>query len=193
VRLVAARGGRLYVKGSVAVVTALEVVADGARFWFQVPSKKTVWTGPATSGAKRDVDENAPYEALRPRDVTTALMPEPLAPGPDDALLLEAEPEAFVLTLGGQRGGRGLVRRRVWMQRDSLIPLRLAAYDERGDLESVADLGITASGSRRYVIRRPREGYEAELVLDKAVFNQPVPPQAFVPRTPEGYAVVEVP
>ena len=27
------------------LVTALEVVSNGRRFWFQVPSKKTVWTG----------------------------------------------------------------------------------------------------------------------------------------------------
>ena len=37
VRVLAGRGGRLYVKGSVAVVTALEVVADGQRFWLRLP------------------------------------------------------------------------------------------------------------------------------------------------------------
>jgi outer membrane lipoprotein-sorting protein len=194
VRMVAARGGRLYLKGSVAVVTALEVVADGERFWFQLPSRRTVWTGPAVSaaGAHEITDESAPYYALRPADVTSALLPEPLRPGDGEVLLLEAEPEAFVLTLAAPRDGRGTVRRRVWLLRESLAPARLATYDDRGDLESVAELGTTPAGSRRYAIRRPQEGYEAEFLLDKVTVNQAVPPQAFVPRTPEGYSVVEV-
>lgn len=62
VRLVAARPGRLYVKGSVAVVTALEVVADGSRFWFQVPSKMKVWTG---AEGRRIVFERESLRSLR--------------------------------------------------------------------------------------------------------------------------------
>jgi hypothetical protein len=197
VRMVVARGGRLYLKGSVAVVTALEVVADGERFWFQVPSRRTVWTGPAVSTASEAqgneaTGESAPYYALRPADVVSAILPEPLVPAAGEVLLLEGEPEAFVLTLAAPRDGRGAVRRRVWLRRQSLVPVRLAAYDERGDLESVAELATTPSGGRRYAIRRPREGYEAEFLLDKVTVNQPAPPQAFIPRLPEGYAVVEV-
>jgi outer membrane lipoprotein-sorting protein len=197
VRVVAARGGRLYLKGSVSVVTALEVVADGERFWFQVPSRRTVWTG-AAAVSPRDAEDvggagaRAPYYALRPADVTAALLPEPLRPAPGDAVLLEVEPEAFVLTLAAVREGRGTVRRRVWLGRETLLPVRLAAYDERGRLESVAELGVTPAGSRRVAIRRPQEGYDAEFLLDQVAANQAVPPLAFVPRTPEGYTVVEV-
>ncbi|HEY6546688.1 MAG TPA: hypothetical protein VI589_02245, partial [Vicinamibacteria bacterium] len=80
VRVLAGRGGRLYVKGSVAVVTALEVVADGQRFWFRVPSKKTVWTGAADAVVDQTAQgEQAPYYALRPADLVEALLPEPLA------------------------------------------------------------------------------------------------------------------
>jgi outer membrane lipoprotein-sorting protein len=198
VRVVAARGGRLYLKGSVAVVTALEVVADGDRFWFQVPSRRTVWTGAATAPPPEadgagDPEGRAPYYALRPGDVTAALLPEPLRPAPGDTVLLEAEREAFVLTLAAAREGRGTVRRKVWLRRETLVPVRLAAYDERGELESVAELGNTPSGSRRVAVHRPREGYDAEFLLGQVVVNQPVPAQVFVPRTPEGYRVVEVP
>ena len=38
----------------------------------------------------------------------------------------------------------------------------------------------------------PRKGYEAALRLDKVERNVPAPERAFVPRTPEGYTVVEV-
>jgi outer membrane lipoprotein-sorting protein len=191
VRLVASRGGKLYLKGSVAVVTALEVVADGQRFWFQVPSRKTVWTGRAGAAHRADSDD-APYYALRPDDVTSALLPEPLAPGADDAVLFEADRDTFSLALA-PRGAREKVRRRVWLDRDTLHPTRLRRYDERGDILSEVQLGDWKDGApERVQIDRPREGYEAILDFDKVERNVPVPAQAFVPRTPAGYKVEQV-
>ena len=191
VRLVASRGGKLYLKGSVAVVTALEVVADGQRFWFQVPSRKTVWTG-RSGAAHRAEGDDAPYYALRPSDVTSALLPEPLAPGDGDAVLLEADRDTFSLAVG-PRGARERVRRRVWLDRDTLRPTRLRRYDERGDLLCEVQLGDWKDGApQRIQIDRPAEGYEAILDLDKVERNVPVPAQAFVPRTPAGYKVEQV-
>jgi outer membrane lipoprotein-sorting protein len=194
VRLVAARGGRLYVKGSVAVVTALEVVSDGARFWFQVPSKKTVWTGAAAEAAPTAAQtEDAPYYALRPADVTSALLPEPLDPGPGEAVVLEADRETFSLSLARLDGARGRVRRRVWMDRKSLRPVRLRSYDERGDVRTESRLSSwTASGPGQVDISRPLDGYEAGFTFDRVEKNVPVPERAFAPRTPPDYKVVEV-
>ena len=194
VRVVAARGGRLYVKGSVAVVTALEVVSDGARFWFQVPSKKTVWTGAAAEAAPTAAQtEDAPYYALRPADVTSALLPEVLDPGPGEVVLLEADRETFSLSLARLEGARGRVRRRVFLDRRSLRPVRLRSYDARGDLRTEARLGAwTASGPGRVDISRPLDGYEAGFTFDRVETNTAVPERAFQPRTPPGYKVVEV-
>lgn len=194
VRLVAARGGRLYLKGSVAVVTALELVSDGQRFWFQVPSKKTVWTGPTAAEARDAEADDAPYYALRPGDVTAALLPEPLSAAAGEVLLLEGEPEAFTLTLAAPTGGgRGPVRRRVSLDRQTLRPVRLRGYDARGDLSAdVVLAGWEMGEARRVSIRRPQEGYEASFHFDKVQRNVPAPERAFAPRTPEGYAVVEV-
>ena len=190
VRLVATRGGRLYLKASVAVVTALEVSSDGKQFWFQVPSRRTVWTGRADQNPEAE-DEQAPYYALRPADVTAALLPEPLAPGPRDAVVLEGDPETFRLTVAPR--ARGVVRRAVSVDRESLRPLRSRQYDERGDLVSEFEYGeVTRGPARRVAVRRPREGYEALFTFDKAEANVAVPARAFAPRTPEGYKVVEV-
>jgi len=194
VRLVAARGGRLYLKGAVAVVTALEVVSDGARFWFQVPSKKTVWTGDAAEAAPSGAaTEDAPYYALRPADVTQALLPEPFDPEGTETVLLEADRETFSLSLARLDGRRGHVRRRVWLDRQTLRPVRLSTYDERGDVRTEARLsGWTASGPQRVDIARPLDGYEAAFSFDRVESNVAVPERAFAPRTPPEYKVVEV-
>jgi outer membrane lipoprotein-sorting protein len=194
VRLVATRGGRLYLKGSVAVVTALEVVSDGTRFWFQVPSKKTVWTGAAAEAAPKAAEtEDAPYYALRPADVVQALLPEPLAPDATETVLLEGDRETFSLAVARVDGSRGRLRRRVWLDRQTLRPSRLSTYDERGDVRTEARLsGWTASGPGRVDIARPLDGYEAAFSFDKVESNVAVPERAFAPRTPPDYKVVEV-
>jgi outer membrane lipoprotein-sorting protein len=191
VRVLAVRGGRLYLKGSVAVVTAIELVADGDRFWLQVPSRRTVWTG--RSGATPNPeDEGEPYYALRPTDVSAALLPEPLAPGPGDVLLLEADRQAFVLTQA--TSVRGVARRRVWLDRQTLRPLRSRTFDEAGDLQAEFLFSDWRGGGlpRRIGIRRPLDGYEADFVFGRLEPNARVPERVFVPRTPQDYAVVEL-
>jgi hypothetical protein len=192
VRLVAARGGRLYLKASVAVVTALEISADGKRFSFQIPARKTVWIGSADADPRAE-DEKAPYYALRPRDVVSALVPDPLAPGEGESLVLEADRDSFSLALVRMARDRGTARRRVWLDRDTLQIVRSRSYDDRGDLVMEATLGDWQEGAPRQVmVARPREGYEASFRLEEVQRNVAVPERAFVPRTPEGYAVVEV-
>jgi hypothetical protein len=190
VRLVAARGGKLYIKGSVAVVTALEVVADGQRFWFQIPAKKKVWTGRA-EGHPRAEDEQAPYYALRPADVAAALLPEPLGLGANDTVLLEGDREAFTLTVSSS--GRGPVRRAVRLDRATLRPAGERRYDENGDVVAVFSYAAWDDRfPRRIVVGRPGQGYEAEFNLEKADVNASVPDRAFVPRVPSDYEVIEV-
>ncbi len=196
VRLVAARGGRLYLKGSITVITALEVVADGTRFWLQVPSRKTVWTGPARTGADRDSgaeDGSAPYYALRPADILAALLPEPLAPEAADAVTLEADAREVSLSVARLEQGRGTVVRRIGLSRPGLEPRSLRAYDGRGELQSEILLGDFVAGRPRALeVRRPQEGYEARLRLSRLDVNVPVPERAFVPRTPPEYKTVEI-
>jgi outer membrane lipoprotein-sorting protein len=193
VRFVAARGGRLYLKGSVLVVTALEVVSDGERFWFEVPSKKTVWTGLSDAGNRAEGADKAPYYALRPRDVTSAFLPEALAPDDGDALLFEADRQSFAVTVARIGNGRGYARRRVSLDRETLQLVRARDYDARGDVITDASFGGWSGGVPHQVtIERPSLGYVASFALDRAESNVAVPDRAFAARTPEGYTVEEV-
>src|SRR5262249_14408008 len=159
----------------------------------QIASRKTVWTGPATAGARDAETEGAPYQAIRPSDVTSALLPRPLAPGASDTVLLDGDRESFTLTLAAPEGGRGLARRRVTVDRDTLRPRRLRQYDDKGDLETDVTLSTWAEDQPHAVaISRPLEGYGAKLRLSRSERNVSVPEQAFTPRTPAGYSVVEV-
>ncbi len=190
VRLVAARGGRLYLKGSVAIVTALEVSSDGRRFWFMVPSKKTVWTG-VSDAPPASERADAPYYALRPADVVQALLPEALQPGEGDTLVLESDRRAFALSQVPAAGGP--LRRRVTLERESLLPARIQSFDASGELVSSVSLGAWQDGAPRQVtLERPLEGYLASFSLDKLARNGAAPERAFQGRTPEGYKLVEV-
>jgi outer membrane lipoprotein-sorting protein len=194
VRFVATRGGRLYLKGSVLVVTAVEVVSDGQRFWLQVPSKKKVWTG--TNEASRDASgaDEAPYYVLKPRDISAALLPEPLTPGEGDAVLFDAQARAFCLAVGHVEGSLGRVRRRVCLDRQSLRLARVQDFDAVGELVREASFGDWTTGGlpRHVTIARPRQGLVASFQLDKAQANVTVPDRAFAPRIPDGYQVEEV-
>jgi outer membrane lipoprotein-sorting protein len=195
VRVVAARGGRLYLKGTVLVVTALELVSDGSRFWLQVPSKKTVWTGPNAAGPhEAEGEEHAPYYALRPADLSFGLLPEPIADEPDDVLAFEGDPLAFSVTvLRSEGAGRARPRRRVWLDRESLQLERARLYDDSGDTVAEASFSGWSEGLPHEVtITRPLEGYAAVFTLDKAESNVDVPDRAFTARVPEGYTVQQV-
>ena len=192
VRLLAARDGRLYLKASVAVVTALEVVCDGRQFWFQVPSKRKVWTGRADQ-RPGDGEAREPYEALRPADVVAALLPAALDPGPDELLALEADRQGFSLLVAQPVRGRALVRRRAWLERETLQPRRLRGYDARGELETEVQWSNWQEGWPRHVeLARPLDGYEAAFDFSKVQPGAALPEQAFRPRTPPDYELVNV-
>lgn len=195
VRVLAGRGGRLYLKASVAVVTALEATSDGRAFWLQVPSKRKVWTGDATR-ARKSGPAGAPhdYDALRPAELAAALLPEPLAVQPGETLLFEGDREAFSLAVGRAGGdGRGVVRRRVWLERETLRPLRSRTYDAAGSLELEATFADWRAGLPwRVGVARPDAGYEARFAFDKAQANVALPERAFQPRTPADYEVVRL-
>jgi hypothetical protein len=194
VRVLAGRGGRLYLKASVAVVTALEVIADGRTFWFRLPSKKTVWRGAADAVLDPSAEsEQAPYYALRPADLVQALLPEPLEPAAGEAVVLDGDAQTFGLSVARLEDGRGSARRRVLVDRETLKPSLERTYDSAGlPLREVRYSDWREGSPRRVLVARPGPGYEAEFSLDTVETNVPLPERAFAERPAEGYTVVEV-
>jgi hypothetical protein len=170
------------------------LVADGTRFWFRLPSKKTVWTGTADAEVDESAEaEKAPYYALRPADLVEALLPSPLAKGEGDVLVLDGDRHRVALTEARLDGGRGPARRRILLHRESLRPASIRSYDAAGGiLREVTYADFQEGAPRRVVVARPREGYEAEFSLEKVEVNVDLPARAFAERPAEGYTVVEV-
>jgi hypothetical protein len=194
-RVLCGRGGRLYLKASVAVVTALEATSDGRVFWLAVPSKHKVWTGDATRPPRVAAGADShDFEALRPSDLAAALLPEPLDPRPGEVLLLESEREWFSLALGAPgEAGRGHVRRRVWLERATLHPGRARTYDAGGELALETTWGDWRDGVPwRVGVSRPAQGYAARLTFDKVQANVALPERAFTPRLSPEWEVVEL-
>jgi hypothetical protein len=190
VRLVATRTGKLYLKGTVAFVTGLEIVSDGERFSFALPRKKTAWVGPARATRERTPEDSAPYYALRPRDLIDALFPEQLKDG--SVLLYLGDGASLTLVEGAS--SKGPASRRVSLARDTLELSGLRTYDSRGDIVVEVEFGEWKDGMPRKVeIERPQDGYEASFRFSKIERNAKVPEGAFVQRIPKGYTVKEIP
>ena len=86
------------------------------------------------------------------------------------------------------------MRRRVWLDRQTLRPVRLRSYDERGDLRTEARLRVV-DGDRPPAgghLASPRRATRRPSRFDRVETNVPVPERAFAPRTPPEYKVVEV-
>lgn len=209
VRVVAERGGRLYIKASMAMITALEITADGERFWFRLPTKKKVWTGPAeATPADLDIDaedttpgdpdadpesDDGPFKALRPADIVRALLPEAFEPEAQQLVGFDADARHFSLVLFDATQGRGLALRRVWLDRDTLQIVRSRSFDASGDVVTESRFGDWRDGMpHEVVVWRPREGYRASFLLNRLRTNVPIPDRAFKPRIPEGEKIIEV-
>ena len=152
--------GRLYLKGSVAVITALEVVSDGERFWFQVPSKKTVWTGAARARRRTRARTKRPTTPCGPPTSRRRSCRSRSPARGGDASSSRPTARRFTLTLAapaaGPRARRGAAS--PWIAR-RCSRSRLRRYDERGDLEHGGHPRRLAEGQPHQVeIRRPVAG-----------------------------------
>jgi len=98
-----------------------------------------------------------------------------------------------VLTLAASHAGVVRARRRVWLDRETLLPRRAQRFDADGDLVTdVAWRDWDGGRPRDVTIVRPLDGYLARFLLTRVRTDVDVPERAFTGRTPEGYEVIEV-
>jgi hypothetical protein len=90
-------------------------------------------------------------------------------------------------------------QRVIKFSRVDLLPTEQDIYDKNGDPETQVLYGKyqTYSGIQfpsTITIIRTLEEYRIALTVEKVIFNQPLPPDQFVPpKIPEGYKVQRLP
>ncbi len=183
----------LHLKGYKRLIpTFFTLVSDGNDFWFHIPRDDVVYTGPAEFAWSRD-DSLELY--LNAGDLSRALFVEPV----DVAGVFDVQDEdsVYVLTVYA-RDARGLVERKLWIERKRFT----VVYEVRFDEDGLAQLEIKR---RKYADLEGRL-YPSSLSLHDLVsgssvfldFNsitldpKNVPESAFQFQAPDGVEVKPV-
>jgi len=174
-----------------------DMASDGEEFRLFVPSKQKFIVG--KTGGQRPV-KNA-LENLRPQHILEALLVLPIDSDSEQAFRYEAEEGTRRYYVVGvvQKGPEGDLRlkRQIWFDRTDLRIDRVQFYGAQGVyLEDVQYADYQDFHGVRYPSRirvtRPIEDYGLSITVQKAIFNQPIPPEKFELKQPQGVERVEL-
>ncbi|HUV71222.1 MAG TPA: hypothetical protein VMW15_16300 [Terracidiphilus sp.] len=178
-----------------------DMASDGQTFTLYIPSKDMAYKGPATLDK---VSKNQ-YENLRPGFFLDALVVRGVEPDEFYSVTSDSEtiedaakkhlyfvPE-YILTITKRVPGshRDQVVRVVTFHREDLLPYEQDLYDAAGNLEThVTYRDYQDFGSGLYpgtvTIRRPIEGSQIVMLVEKVTENVALPADQFVVNVPPG-------
>jgi outer membrane lipoprotein-sorting protein len=174
-----------------------DMVSDGQEFRLYIPTKQKFIVGKTEF---RRPAKNS-LENLRPQHILDALLVPSLDATREKHILEEAEDGArryyVLMVLEPQEDGQFSLKRKVWLDRSTLEIVRLQIYGPRGAyLEDVHYSDYQDFQGVRYPahleISRPVEDYRLSIAIVKATFNQPIAPEKFELKKPEGAELVEL-
>lgn len=188
---------RMLGQAPVVRTTIFDMVSDGRDFRLSIPPKNKFLVG------KNDFRRAArnSLENLRPQHILDALLVPACDAEKEKFVLEEAEEAArrfYVLSvLEALSNGDLALKRKVWFDRANLEVARLQLYGPRGSyIEDVRYVGYQdfagVAFPRRIEIARPIEDYRLAIRIEKATFNQPITPDKFELKKPEGAELVEL-
>jgi len=173
-----------------------DMASDGEEFWLFVPSKNKFIVG------KIGVQTPAknPLENLRPQHILEALLIPPVDPDSERAFRYEAEDGArrYYIVEVLEKGSDSLnLKRQIWFDREDLRIDRVEFFGPQGVyLEGVQYAGYQDFQGVRYPTRiklnRPVEDYGLSITVQKVNFNQPIAPEKFELKQPQGVDRVEL-
>jgi outer membrane lipoprotein-sorting protein len=173
------------------------MVSDGREFKLYIPSRQKFIVGKTEF---RRPAKNS-LENLRPQHILDALLVPSLDSTREKYVLEEAEDGGrryYVVTVVEPQEDGGLsLKRKVWFDRSRLEVGRLQIYGPHGAyLEDVQYSDYQDFQGVRYPTRleisRPVEDYRLSITIVKATFNQPIAPERFELKKPEGAELVEL-
>jgi outer membrane lipoprotein-sorting protein len=175
-----------------------DMVSDGREFRVSIPPKNKFIVGKNNyqGSAKR------PLENLRPSHILDALLIPPIDETKEKFFKEETHSVTgqyfYVLNIVEPNGAGELsLKRKVWFDRSDLSIARLQLYGAGGVLlEDVSYSSYHDYQGIRYpdeiTLNRPEEGYTLTITMEKAAFNQPIPPEKFVLKRPPNSVLVQL-
>ena len=174
-----------------------DMASDGDEFWLFVPSKHKFIVGKT---AVQRPAKNA-LENLRPQHILEALLIPPVDADSERTFQYEAEEGTRRYYIVGvlDKGSEGdlNLKRQIWFDREDLRIDRVQFYGPQGVyVEGVQYAAYQDFQVVRYPTRitltRPVEDYALSINLQKVTFNQPIAPEKFELKQPQGVERVEL-
>lgn len=191
----------LRVAGQYLGVRVFDMASDGDKFTLLVPPKNKAIEGTSTVVKK---SENQ-FENLRPNFFFDSMMVRGLDPDNYYSVIADTEtiedvakkhlysmPEYVLsITKHGGEGHRDIPVRVVTFHRDDLLPSNQDLYDPQGNLESqVSYAAYKSFGDGQFptkvTIKRPQEGIQIVLTVEKVDKNVKLPADEFAVKIPPG-------
>ena len=175
-----------------------DMVSDGQQFRVSIPPKNKFIVGSNNyhGPAKQ------PLENLRPSHILEALLISPVDETKEkvfsEATHSPTGQYFYILNIvEPNSAGELSLKRKVWFDRADMGVTRLQIYSEGGALhEDVNYADYRDFQGIRYpaqiTLNRPEEGYTLTISVEKATFNQPIPPEKFILKKPPKATLVEL-
>lgn len=175
-----------------------DMVSDGRQFRVSIPPKNKFIVGNNNyQGSAKKTLEN-----LRPSHILDALLVPPIDEMKEKFFNEETRTPAgqyfYILNIVEPNGSGELsLKRKVWFNRADLDISRLQIYGTGGALrEDIHYADYRDFQGIRYpaqiTLNRPEDGYTLTITVEKATFNQPIPPEKFVLKKPPKATLVEL-
>jgi hypothetical protein len=189
---------RMVGQAPVVRTTIFDMVSDGKEFRLLIPSKRKFIVGSNTivRPAKNSL------ENMRPQHILDALLVPAVDSDAGDRYFADREREGgrfyYALNIvGSELPDRLGMRRRAWFDASSLELTRIQFFDAGGtEVEDVRYSYYQDYGGVRYPshieLSRPAEDYSLGVTVEKASFNQPIPPEKFVLERPANVDLVQL-
>ena len=195
VRMLFAKPGDVYVRGSARVVGTLFVLkSDGERFWAEVPRDKQVFTG-LVRATPRLEDKEQLWEGLNPAVLAEALLLDDLKVY---KVVCATFPDRYIIDLLQEaEDGRLTLRRKVEFERERLQVSRHLVFGESGEVVTDAylykyEIAGGVELPQLYVIRRHWEELSLRLEFEEILINPETRDDLFRYQPPAGFEVIDL-
>lgn len=191
---------RLLGQAPVVRTNIFDMVSNGEEFRLSIPSKQKFIIGKTTF---RRPAKNA-LENLRPQHISQALIVPPID-GEHETPSFRVEDQSrtqrrryyvvYIVEASGDR--HATLRRKIWFDRADLELVRMQFYEPDGTYTEDVRYSYYQDFQGVHFpthieVSRPAEDYEVAITIEKAQFNEAIPPEKFDLKMPEGAELIDL-